>query len=363
VVCRRAQRRGGRRRQHRAPRRHRRPLTARVLIDARAAARPELGGVERWARELSARLPALDPARYAVARPPAALSHRAGHLWEQLALPLRRRDVLLCPANLAPLAARDTLLVVHDVAPLREPGWYSSAYVRWQRTILPRIARRARRVVTPSAFSRDEVIELLGVPAGRVRVVPGGVDERFSPAADPDPARAALGLGLEQRPYVLTVASRTARKNLAVLDLAARRLAARGVDLVAAGGDRPQFRDGGAVAGLRALGHVDDALLPGLYAGAAAFVLPSLYEGFGLTALEALAAGVPVVAADRGALPEVCGAAAQLVDPADAEAIATALERALDDPAPWRAAGPPRAAPLTWAETARRMDAVVREVL
>lgn len=332
-----------------------------MLIDARAAARPELGGVERWARELGARLPALDPARYAVARPPAALSHRAGHLWEQVALPLRRRDLLLCPANLAPLAAHDAVVVIHDVAPLREPGWYSPVYVRWQRTVLPRIARRARRVVTPSAFSRDEVIELLGVPAGRVRVVPGGVDDRFTPAADAAHARAALGLA--HRPYVLTVASRTARKNLGVLDLAARRLAARGVDLVAAGGDRPQFRGEGAVAGVRALGHVDDPLLPGLYAGAAAFVLPSLYEGFGLTALEALAAGVPVVAARRGALPEVCGDAAQLVDPTDAEAVAIALERALDDPGPWRAAGPPRAAPLTWAETAQRMDAVICELV
>jgi glycosyltransferase involved in cell wall biosynthesis len=330
-----------------------------VLIDARAAARPELGGVERWARELSVRLPALAPERYAVARPPAALAHRAGHAWEQVVLPAeaaaRRARAILCPANLAPLSSRRTAVVLHDVAPLREPGWYSELYVRWQRAVLPRIARRAALVITPSAFSREEVVALLGVPAERIAVVPGGVDARFSPGADPAPARAAHGLG--DRPYVLTVASRTARKNLAVLDLAARRLAARGVELVAAGGDRPQFRSDGAAAGVRALGHVDDALLPGLYAGAAAFVLPSLYEGFGLTALEALAAGVPVVAADRGALPEVCGDAAQLVDPTDAEAIAAALERALDDPAPWRAAGPPRAAPLTWDATARAVDA------
>jgi glycosyltransferase involved in cell wall biosynthesis len=336
-----------------------------VLIDARAAARVELGGVERWARELSVRLPALHPERYAVARPPAALAHRAGHAWEQLVLPASRAGrgarAILCPANLAPLASRHNVVVVHDVAPLREPAWYSSLYVRWQRIVLPRIAQHAALVLTPSAFSRDEVVELLGVATDRVAVVPGGVDDRFTPAADMGPARAACGLA--DRPYVLTVASRTARKNLGVLDLAARRLAARGVDLVAAGGDRPQFRNEQDTTGVRPLGHVDDALLPGLYAGAAAFVLPSLYEGFGLTALEALAAGVPVVAADRGALPEVCGRAAQLVDPTDAEAIADALERALDDPAPWRAAGPQRAAPLTWDATARRVDALLAEVI
>jgi glycosyltransferase involved in cell wall biosynthesis len=350
----------GRRCQRGAPGRHRGPLTATVLIDARAAARPELGGVERWARELSARLPALDPAFYAIARPPAALAHRAGHAWEQLVLPLRRAPLLLCPANLAPLASRRNVVVIHDVAPLREPGWYSELYVRWQRAVLPRIARGARLVVTPSAFSRHEVVELLGVAAERVLVIPGGVDARFDPEADPGPARAALALGA--RPYVLTVASRTARKNLGALRVASQRLAARGVDLVAAGGDRPQFRDGPEADGVRALGHVDDALLPGLYAGAAAFVLPSLYEGFGLTALEALAAGVPVVAADRGALPEVCGDAARLVDPGDPEAIAAALEEVLDDPAPWRAAGPPRAAPLTWDATARALDGVLREL-
>ncbi len=336
-----------------------------VLIDARAAARAELGGVERWARELSVRLPALDPERYAVARPPGALAHRAGHAWEQLVLPASRAGrgarAILCPANLAPLAGRRNVVVLHDVAPLREPAWYSELYVRWQRAVLPRIARRAALVLTPSAFSRDEVVELLGVPVDRVAVVPGGVDARFAPSADPGPARAAHGL--RDRPYVLTVASRTARKNLGVLDLAARRLAARGVDVVAAGGDRPQFRGEQDTAGVRALGHVDEALLPGLYAGAVAFVLPSLYEGFGLTVLEALASGVPVVAADRGALPEVCGRAAQLVDPTDADAVADALERALDDPAPWRAAGPPRAAPLTWDATARRVDALLGEVI
>ncbi len=109
------------------------------------------------------------------------------------------------------------------------------------------------------------------------------------------------------------------------------------------------------------LGHVPDAALPGLYAGALAFVLPSRYEGFGLTALEAMACGTPVVVADRAALPEVVGTAGVLVDPDDPPAIAAAVLGALDDPA-LRAAGPRRARAFTWGETARRMDALVRGV-
>jgi glycosyltransferase involved in cell wall biosynthesis len=328
-----------------------------IAVNARAAARPELGGVERWARELAARLPALGG--YEVVRPPAVLVHRAGHAWEQAVLPFRARraELLLNPANLAPLAFPRNAVILHDVAALRGPEWYSPAYARWQRAILPQIARKARLVVTVSEFSRAEIAELLSVHA---HVVPGGVDARFRPDADPAPARAALGL---TGPYVLTVASATARKNLASLDATARRLAGEGVELVAAGGDRPQFRAAANAApeapGPRPLGQVPDAHLPGLYAGARAFVLPSVHEGFGLTCLEAMACGVPVVAARAGALPETCGDAARYADPRDHEAIADQVIAALDDDA-LRAKGPEHAARYTWERTVAELDALLR---
>jgi len=132
-----------------------------AVIDGRAAVRPELGGVERWARELCARLP------YRTLAPPPALAHRAGHAWEQFVLPVQsaRADVLLCPANLAPVAARNVVVILHDAAPLRLPGAYSGLYAAWQRRLLPLIARRARTVITVSPFSRNELKELLNVEA------------------------------------------------------------------------------------------------------------------------------------------------------------------------------------------------------
>jgi glycosyltransferase involved in cell wall biosynthesis len=321
-------------------------MTARVAIDGRAAVRPELGGVERWARELCRRLP------YDVMAPPPAFSHRAGHAWEQLVLPLQsaRAPVLLCPANLAPVAARNVVVILHDAAPLRHPEWYSGLYAAWQRRILPLIARRARKVITVSPFSRNELDELLGVEA---EVVYGGVDARFTPDAEP---------AKRERPYVLCVASHTARKNLKALVPAAQALAQDGIDLLVAGGHRPQFAAESGLDALQLLGHVPDEALPGLYGGAEAFVLPSLYEGFGLPVLEAMASGTPVVAADTTALPDTCGGAARLTAP-DPHSIREALTQLVKDDeekARLRALGLEHARRFTWERTASEVDAVVR---
>src|SRR5256714_9598733 len=139
------------------------PVQPLAVINAADGAGHEIGGAERWTGEVAAGLPALRPDGYVVAQPPHALAHRAGHVWEQFALPAlaarRRAAAVVSPANLAPLAWPRNVLVLHDVSTLRHPEWYGRLYARWQRGLLPALVRRAARVVTVSAVSRT------GVPA------------------------------------------------------------------------------------------------------------------------------------------------------------------------------------------------------
>jgi glycosyltransferase involved in cell wall biosynthesis len=308
-----------------------------VAINGRAAIRPEIGGVERVAREMVSRLPRLTPGRYRVVQP-------HGRLGEQLDLPLRRAELIYSPANVAPVASRRNVVVIHDAAALRHPEWYSRPYVAWHRAILPRVAKHARLVITVSEFSRREIREVLGVDA---EVIPNGVGEQFQQLAG------------EGGNYALVVGTRIARKNLSALDATARALREHGIELVAAGSGRSYMRAENT--SIKALGYVPDSELPALYARARVVLMPSLYEGFGLPCLEAMACGTPVVAANRGALPETCGDAALVVEPeefADAAvaAITTERDRLVD-------AGLARAARFTWERTARATDQAIGRLL
>jgi glycosyltransferase involved in cell wall biosynthesis len=305
-----------------------------VIINSRAAIRAEIGGVERVTREMVSRLPRMAPGRYRVVRP-------VSRLGEQVRLPLVSGELIYSPANLAPVASGRNVVVIHDTAALRHPEWYSRPYVAWQRAVLPRIAKRARLVITVSEFSKAEIAEVLGADA---LVIPNGVDERFRPSAD-------------KGDYALVVGTRIARKNLGALEGAAAALRGKGVELVAAGSGRSYMRSENV--SIRQLGYVPDDELPALYARARLLLMPSLYEGFGLPVLEAMASGTPVVAANRGALPETAGDAALVVEPED---FAEAALEALDDEH-LIAAGLERAARFTWERTVRETDEAIARLL
>lgn len=340
-------------------------MTPPVAINARAAIRAQGGGVERVARELTGRLPAISPERYRVVAPPPALAHRAGHAWEQLALPLAARGAALVfsPANAAPITSRRDAVFVHDLAPLIGPEWYGRAYGAWHRAMLRATARHARLAISPSEAVRRELVDRLGMSESRTAVVPLGVGPEFHPGVDPEPLRRRLGL---DRPYVLAVGTSVARKNLALLDRAAPLLAEAGIEAVVAGGSRAYMRATDASGGARRLGYVADADLPALYAGAAVLALPSLYEGFGLPCIEAMACATPVVTTRRGALAETCGDAALYVDPEDTDGLAEACIAAVGDSGAREqlvAAGLARAHSFTWDRTARLIDTAIASAL
>jgi len=295
-------------------------------------------------------------------QPPARLAHAAGQAWEQLALPLAARgsELVLSPANMAPLAGRGNVVVIHDVAPFHEPDWFGGAYGAWHRAVIPRIARRARLVIAPSEFVRGELVELLGLDPGCVAAIAPGVDAALADPPAPEPVLRRLGL---EQPYVLAVGTDSPRKNLGLLDRIAPALARAGLSVAIAGSSR-SYLPASASGSARRLGYMPDGDLSALYAGAAAFAMPSLYEGFGLPCVEAMAAGTPVVAADRAALSEACGGAALLVDPDDPHAFTAALIRAAG-PERERLAetGRARAAGLSWARSAESVDAMIGALL
>jgi glycosyltransferase involved in cell wall biosynthesis len=241
------------------------------------------------------------------------------------------------------------------------------------RVLVPLAARRSDRVIAVSRSTRDDVVEHLGVPSDRVDVVPQGlgVTRRTAPMAEPD-LRASLGLG--ERPIVLSVSAKRPHKNLLALIEALSLLPAGERPALVVPGYRTWHEDElrerarslGVESHVHLLEWVSPEELEGLYAAAAAFVFPSLYEGFGLPVLEAMARGVPVACSDRSSLPEVAGDAALLFDPGSPRAIADAIGALLGDPAlaaRLRAAGEAQAARFTWEDTARGVLASYRRTL
>jgi glycosyltransferase involved in cell wall biosynthesis len=224
------------------------------------------------------------------------------------------------------------------------------------------MARRADMLIADSHFTSDEIRRVLGVPRDRIRVVHLAADDRPVPAATDD--RATLERLGVRRPYLLSVGADDRRKNLDLLQRVMDRLAVTlpELTLVQVGPRRRSWLGSDPTqAGTQTLGFVTDEALTALYRSAAALVMPSRYEGFGLPVLEAMRLGTPVICTRASSLPEVAGPAAAWVDPGDAEAFAEAFAKTITSvvtdgatSARLRAGGELRATLFSWDETARR---------
>lgn len=279
-----------------------------------------------------------------------ACADRSGNysLQEQLTIPLdiwrARPDLFHAPHYvLPPLTPGKTVVTIHDCIHLRFPQYLPSRLAHWYAQVfLSRAASKAARVITVSEASKRDIIHFLHTPADKIEVVYNGFDERLtSPSAD-DEARVRDRFQLDA-PFVLYAGNIKPHKNVDRLIEAFAQLRSRGMDnvkLLIIGDDISKYSNLRRLVHrhqlhqqVRFLGFVSTDTLAALYQLARVFVFPSLYEGFGLPPLEAMANGTPVITSNVSSLPEVVGDAALLIDPLDAQSIADAMYRVLTDAA------------------------------
>ncbi len=245
-------------------------------------------------------------------------------------------DVLHCPTFRGPFSSRVPLVVtVHDLAVLRRPEWFNRWTRSYSRFAVPRVVHAATRVIAVSEFTKRELVDLLAVPAAKIRVVPNAVEDAFTP----DGPRA-------EGDYALAVGTLEPRKNLERI-AAAVEGELRVVGVRGWGGVEPPPN-------VVWLGEVSDEELAGLYRGARCLVYASLYEGFGIPVAEALACGCPIVTSSGSAMAEVAGDDAVYVDPTDIASIRDGIARAFQ-PQPRRVA--------EWADVAAATRTIYEELV
>jgi glycosyltransferase involved in cell wall biosynthesis len=341
------------------------------------------GGIDRASPYL-AELHDLCVAHPHVRAVPIPLSpRRLTQIWQRLRLPLPvelftgRIDLLHAPDFVLPPTRARTILTIHDLSFLIYPQFAAQGMYRYLSTAVPRSLRRADAVVSDSEATTRDLERLLRIDPARVTLVYPGVSPRFRPLPEGEIELVRRRLGLPAS-FILFVSTLEPRKNVARLveafarlgDSGDRRVA--GLQLVIAGRRGWLYQDifaaierMGVGDRVHVLDFVHDNDLPALYNLAEVFAYPSIYEGFGLPALEALACGTPVLTADNSSLPEVVGDAALLVPAEDVGAIAGGLAQLVADAAlrdRLRAAGPPRARQYTWDAAARQVLACYRRL-
>jgi glycosyltransferase involved in cell wall biosynthesis len=272
-----------------------------------------LTGVQRYVRELSRNL----SHELQTLRPDPAWAHGTrGHVWEQLYLPrLCDRRLLWSPGNTGPLICGNQVVTIHDASTLDCPEWFERKFAALYGWLLPKLARRARAIITVSAFSKKRLIARLAVQESKIHVVPNGLGDEFQPKPMSE-YQTVLKQLVVKNPFFLYVGSLEPRKNVGCLLQAWSAASLKEWSLVIVG-DRGRIfgnvrvqRD---LPGVQFTGRLENRQLSALYSGAQIFVSATVYEGFGLTPLEAMACGCPCVISDIPAHREVCGDAPMYV--------------------------------------------------
>lgn len=295
-----------------------------------------------------------------------AVGYGRGQWWEQLELPIRARNgVLISLANAAPITVKRQCVTIHDASVFAVPDAYHPAFRTWYRLMIPTLGRRADRLITVSRFSKDELVTRAHIAPEKLAVVHNAGEHIL--AVQPDPnvfARPGFG----DRPYMLVVGSGSRHKNLQGIARALDLVPRNDYDVAVVG--QPNRRIFGAVGAIPSeriysLGYVSDGELRALYERAICLLYPSLYEGFGLPPLEAMACGCPVIASNVASLPEICADAALYCDPHDAGDIATRILQMLSQPElrqELRTKALERARGFRWSDTARGVMAQVMQI-
>jgi glycosyltransferase involved in cell wall biosynthesis len=285
-----------------------------------------------------------------------------GHLWEQSILSTYKSDeILWSPANTGPVLRNNHVVSIYDVSPLEHPEWFSPAYAKWYSFMWRSMAKRVRGIITDSQDAKSRIIRLLNIEPFKVECVYLGVDF--------DKWRNAPAVVLERLPkrYLLALGSLEPRKNISRLIQAWSSLSTDdkcGHSLVLAGGlgDKRIFSQQSQIYipdDVVLLGRVDEKFLPSLYTGATAFIYPSLYEGFGLPPLEAMAMGTPVITGNLTSLPEIIGTCGILIDPYSTDEIRSSIRKIINNAGLRELlseSGVKRAQEYTWLKTAHGLS-------
>ena len=300
-------------------------------------------GVQRFAIEISKRLKKLYPNNIEFVSPKniihkdlakdlnvKVIGNKTGHLWEQIDLQLylkqKNNPLLLNFANTAPLFYKNQIVTIHDLAFLRYPNWFSKKFYIYYRFLIPKIVKNGKKIITVSNFSKKEIISLLGIDEKKIEIIYNGISSNFN-----------YNPKIYKKNYILAVSSLDPRKNFKNLILSFGKINLKNYKLVIVGSENKVFSNTEIknlmkkIQNVEFTGYVSDKKLVKLYQEAKIFVYPSLYEGFGIPPLEAMASGTPVISSNVASLPEVCGDAAYYVNPYDVNDIAKGIETVLKD--------------------------------